>query len=224
MQEESRLRLLSLSAIMLATMVLLSVGCARHTERTKGVYLLVGTSDTGTDEPNKAGSVVNYLLGNLDLGDTLVVARIDTGSFGGKDIIAKATFDQRPSVMSAQKRVFQKQIADIVAPEAGGGQPDICGGLLQAVQYLNQLETGRKYILIFSDLNEEPGEGPAKDLPFHLEGVNVIALDVFKQGDDIRDPEKVRQRMTPWQARTESGGGIWQVINDLERLDSLLAP
>jgi hypothetical protein len=222
-QESSRLRLRSLVASLLVTMVLLTIGCARHKDPTKGVYLLIGTSGAGTAELNKARFIVNSLLGNLASGDTLAVTRIDTGRVGMKNITAKATFDQRPSVMSAQKRLFQKQIAGVVTSATAGGQTDICGGLLQAVQYLNQVETGKKYILIFSDLNEEPAKEPVKDVPFHLEGFHVIALDVSKQDDAIRDFEHYRQQMNHWQTRTESGGGIWQVINDLKRLNNLLA-
>ena len=48
------------------------------------------------------------MLGTLNPGDALAVARIDTGSFSEKDIIAKATFDDRPSVSNEQKRVFVK--------------------------------------------------------------------------------------------------------------------
>jgi hypothetical protein len=203
-------------------MVLLTIGCARYKEPTKGVYLLIGTSGASTAELDKARSIVNSLLKNLASGDTLAVTCIDSGSVGVKNITAKATFDQRPSVMSAQKRLFQKQITAVVTSATDSGQTDICGGLLQAVQYLNQVETGKKYILIYSDLNEEPAKGPVKDVPLHLEGFHVIALEVGKQDHGNRDFEHYRQQMNLWQTRTESGGGIWQVINDLKRLDNLL--
>ena len=222
MQEYSRLRRRLLVASLLGTMVLLTIGCARYKEPTKGVYLLIGTSGTSTAELDKARSIVNSLLKNLVSGDTLAVTCIDTGSVGMKNITAKVTFDQRPSVMSAQKRLFQKQITAVVTSATDSGQTDICGGLLQAVQYLNQVETGQKYILIFSDLNEEPAKGPVKDVPLHLEGFHVIALEVGKQDHGNRDFEHYRQQMNLWQTRTESGGGIWQVINDLKRLDNLL--
>ena len=36
-------------------------------------------------------TLINYLLGTLQPGDSLAVARIDTGSFSEKDIVAKVT-------------------------------------------------------------------------------------------------------------------------------------
>jgi hypothetical protein len=68
----------------------------------------------------------------------MAVARIDTGSFSEKDIVAKVTFDQRPSVANTQKRAFQKQVAEFVSSVAGSSHTDISGGLLQAVEYLNE--------------------------------------------------------------------------------------
>ena len=87
---------------------LLIGGCGDSKSHTKGVYMLLDTSGTYAMELKKAQSILNYLLGILQPGDTLAVARIDTGSFSEKDIIAKAKFDQRPSVANDQKRAFLK--------------------------------------------------------------------------------------------------------------------
>ena len=53
--------------------------------------------------------------GTLQPGDSLVVARIDSGSFSEKDIVCKMTFDGRPSVANQQKRRFRGQIDEFVA-------------------------------------------------------------------------------------------------------------
>jgi hypothetical protein len=90
-------------------------GCARKANHTRGVYMLVDTSGTYTEELNKAKAIINYLLGTLTPGDTMAIGRIDTGSFSEKDIVAKVTFDQRPSVANTQKRAFQKKVADFVS-------------------------------------------------------------------------------------------------------------
>jgi hypothetical protein len=139
-------------------------------DRTKGVYMLLDTSGTYTEELAKARAIVNYLLGSLAPGDTMAVARIDTGSFSEKDILAKVTFDQRPSVANTQKRAFQKQVAEFVQSVAGSSHTDISGGLLQAVEYLNEAGSGQKFILIFSDLKEELAKGHVRDVPFNWTG------------------------------------------------------
>ena len=223
MQKNSRLTPYSIVATALFVAVLMTLGCTQKMNHTKGVYMLVDTSGTYTEELNKARAIINYLLGTLAPGDTMAVARIDTGSFSEKDIVAKVTFDQRPSVANTQKRAFQKQVAEFVSSVAGSSHTDIFGGLLQAVEYLNEAGSGQKYVLIFSDLQEELARGHVRDVPFQLEGFSIIALNVTKLRDDIRDPKKYMQRVDQWRDKTESGGGAWRVINDLERLDNMFS-
>ena len=210
-------------AAVLFAFLLITCGCTQKMDHTKGVYMLVDTSGTYTEELNKARAIINYLLGTLAPGDTMAVARIDTGSFSEKDIVAKVTFDQRPSVANTQKRAFQKQVADFVSSAAGSSHTDISGGLLQAVEYLNEAGSGQKFVLIFSDLKEELARGHVRDVPFQLDGFNIIALNVTKLRDDIRDPKNYLRRVDQWRDKTESGGGAWRVINDLERLDNMFS-
>lgn len=196
-------------------------GCTDAQNRTTGVYMLLDTSGTYALELKKAQSIVNYLLGTLQPKDTLAVACIDTGSFSEKDIVAKMTFDQRPSVANNQKRAFQKTVADFVAKVKSSSYTDISGGILQAIEYLNQAGTGQKYILIFSDLKEELAKGHVRDVPFQLSDVNVIALNVTKLRQDIREPGNYLDRVEQWRSKVESGKGKWRVVNDLERIDTI---
>jgi hypothetical protein len=196
-------------------------GCTDAQNRTTGVYILLDTSGTYALELKKAQSIVNYLLGTLQPKDTLAVACIDTGSFSEKDIVAKMTFDQRPSVANNQKRAFQKTVVDFVAKVKSSSYTDISGGILQAIEYLNEASAGQKYILIFSDLKEELAKGHVRDVPFQLSDFNVIALNVTKLRQDIRDPENYRDRVEQWRSKVESGKGKWQIVNDLERIDTI---
>jgi hypothetical protein len=204
----------------LTILVVLAVaGCSQNTNRAKGVYMLLDTSGTYAVELNKAKAIINYLLGTLQPGDTLAVGRIDTGSFSEKDIIAKVTFDSRPSMANNQKRAFQKKVNDFVANIKRSSYTDISGGVLQAIEYLNESRAGKKFILIFSDLQEELAKGHIRDVPFQLKGFEVVALNVTKLRDDIRDPKNYMIRVEDWREKAESGKGKWRVINDLERLD-----
>ncbi len=216
-------RLTSLILIVLLILTAGIGGCSRKTNRAKGVYMLLDTSGTYALELKKAKSIINYLLGTLQPGDTLSVGRIDTGSFSEKDIVAKVTFDSRPSVANTQKRAFQKQVNDFVANIKRSDYTDISGGILQAIEFLNETDAGRKYILIFSDLQQELAEGHVRDVPFQLGGFEVIALNVTKLREDIRDPKQYLQRVEDWRHKTEDGSGTWRVINDLERLDKIFA-
>lgn len=197
------------------------IACGNAVDRTKGVYLLVDTSGTYAMELKKAKATINYLLGTLQPGDTLAVGRIDTGSFSEKDIVAKVSFDDRPSVANTQKRAFKKKIDDFMKTVQSSRYTDISGGILQAVAYLNEAANGKKYILIFSDLQEELAEGHVRDVPFQLSGFTLVALNVTKLRDDIRDPKLYLNRLDEWRTKTEDGKGVWRLVNDLERLETL---
>lgn len=209
--------------ILLLIGVLLTTSCADTTSRSKGVYMLLDTSGTYKNQLEKARTIIHYLLGTLEPGDTLGVARIDTGSFSEKDIIAKNTFDGRPSVCNSQKRLFREKIEKFVSTAKSSPYTDITGGVLQAVEYLNESGAGTKYILVFSDLKEDLRKGYVRDFPIEMSGFNVIALNVTKLRSDNIDPREYMDRLAYWEKRAADGGGAWRVINDLERLDTLLA-
>ena len=185
--------------------------------------MLLDTSGTYALELKKAQSILNYLLGVLQPGDTLAVARIDTGSFSEKDIIAKITFDERPSYANNEKRIFQQEVNTFVSTVKSSQYTDISGGILQAIEYLNEQGAGQKFVLIFSDLKQELAKGYKRDIPFQLQGFNVIALNVTKLRADNIDPKKYQGRVSRWRAEVESGGGSWDIINDLENLDHIFA-
>jgi len=206
----------------LATMCLLLSSCASETPGNTGVYMLLDTSGTYREELNKAEQIIRYTLSRLDATDSFAVARIDTGSFSEKDIVAKASFDDRPSAVNRQKRLFAQQVSDFVQRAAPSPYTDITGGLLQAVEFLNEKGTGNKTILIFSDLKEDLEAGYVRDIDVELEGFEVIALNVTKLRSDNIDPREYLGRLEEWQGRVEKTGGQWRVINDLDGLEGLL--
>ena len=119
------------------------MGCADTTSHAQGVYMLLDTSGTYRNELTKAQSIVNYLLGTLQPGDSFGIARIDTGSFSEKDIVAKINFDGRPSVANNQKRMFREKVDRFIESANGSPYTDITGGILQAVEYLNEAAQGK---------------------------------------------------------------------------------
>lgn len=208
--------------LIILSLSFLLIGCPDTTSRSQGVFMLLDSSGTYTKELKRAQAILNYLLGMSNPGDSLAVARIDSGSFSEKDIIAKMIFDGRPSVVNKQKRVFKQKVDTFIAEVKGSPYTDITGGLLQAVEYLNETGAGRKYILIFSDLKEDLAKGQIRDFPIQLQGCRVVALNVTKLRKDNIDPRLYFDRVEAWKERVESGGGTWRVINDLERLDAIL--
>jgi len=184
--------------------------------------MLLDTSGTYTQELEKAEQIIRYTLSKLDASDSFAVARIDTGSFSEKDIVAKTSFDDRPSAINRQKRLFAQQVSDFVANVKPAAYTDITGGLLQAVEFLNEKDTGKKTILIFSDLKEDLAAGFVRDIDVELAGFQVIALNVTKLRSDNIDPREYLDRLKDWKERVEGTGGEWRVINDLDGLEGLL--
>ncbi|MFI2811299.1 VWA domain-containing protein [Microbulbifer sp. YPW16] len=204
----------------LATILLAACGESRAHNR--GIYMLVDTSGTYTRELDKAQQVINYTLARLQPGDTFAVASINTASFSEKNIHAKVTFDDRPSVTNRQKQAFQQSVATFVDDARPAEYTDITGGLLQAIEFLNEKDPGHKTIFLFSDLKEEIKAGYNRDVPLDLQGFDLVALNVTKLRSDNVDPNEYLERISRWQERVEETGGTWRVLNDLGQLEAIL--
>ena len=201
--------------------LLFTSGCAEQVSHTRGVYMLLDTSGTYTKELVKAQNIINYTLSQMNPGDSFAIARIDTASFSEKDLVTKATFDPRPTTTNQQKRQFRDNVTRFVKGIKPSHYTDITGGILQAIEFLNETGAGKKTILIFSDLKEELEKGYVRDIPLQLNGIEVVALNVTKLHSDNVDPREYMDRLDVWEKRVTAGGGTWRHINDLERLENI---
>jgi hypothetical protein len=207
---------------LLLALTLATAGCVPPSAHNTGVYLLVDTSGSYNRQMNKAEQIILYALSRLQSADSIAVARIDTASFTEKNIIAKTTFDDRPSTANQQRRAFAGRVEKFVDQATPAPYTDITGGLLQAIEFLNEKRTARKEILIFSDMKEDLAKGYVRDIPLDFKGFDVVALNVTKLRSDNFDPRQYLARLEEWRVRVEKGGGHWRVVNDLDRLDGLL--
>ena len=213
-----------LSAMLIAGLMAAAAGCVDSRSQAHAVYVLVDTSGTYANEAGKAQLIVNYLLGTLQPGDSLAVARVKSRSFSEKDVIAKATFDARPTQANAQKRAFRDQVGSFLQTVQGSSYTDITGGLIQGAEFLNETGAGKKTILIFSDMQEELDKVTVRNFPISLKNIRVVAVNVTKLNTDNIDPRRYLGRLEAWQKRVEAAGASeWKVINDLERLDAIFA-
>jgi hypothetical protein len=201
----------------------LIAGCSNAENHSRGVYILLDTTDINSLGFKEAQGIISLLLGTLNPNDTLAVASIDTGSFSEKDIIAEVTFNQRPSVANNQKRAFKQKVYAFVEKIKSSSYTDISGGILQAIEFLNASGTGKKYILIFSDLKEELAKDFVREAPFQLAGISVLALNATHLGASVREPKKYPGRLEDWRSKIESGSGQWRVVDDLARLENIFA-
>ncbi|MDH5669158.1 MAG: hypothetical protein OEY86_14235 [Nitrospira sp.] len=214
-----------LTYLLIAVCMMFSSACGDGGAHTHGVYMLVDTSGTYAKEITKASKIINYLLATLNPGDSLAVAKVESRSFTEKDIVAKVTFDKRPSQATSQKRAFKEKIQTFAGGAKGSAYTDITGGLIQGAEYLNETKSGIKTIVIFSDMQEELGKGTVRDFPINLEGFRIVALNVTKLRTDNADPRLYLDRLSQWEERVRKAGATeWVVVNDLENnMESILA-
>ena len=209
-----------------AGLVLMLAACSggqtTSVARNTGLYLLIDTSGTYNRQVTKAEQIILVALSKLQPTDSFAVARIDTASFTEKNIIAKATFDDRPSTCNQQKRAFASRVEKFIDDSTPAPYTDITGGLLQAIEYLKEKNPGHKEILIFSDMKEDLAKGYIRNIPLDLKGFDVVALNVTKLRTDNFDPREYMARLDTWKSKIEAGGGHFRVINDIDRLDGLL--
>jgi len=213
-----------LTSAALVALSLAGTGCVDSRSQAHAVYMLVDSSGTYAREAGKAQLVVNYLLGTLRPGDSFAVARVQSRSFSEKDIVAKAMFDTRPSQANAQKRSFRDKTDAFLRTVHGTSFTDITGGLIQGAEFLNETGAGKKTIIIFSDMQEELDKVTVRHFPIRLDNIRVIAVNVTKLNTDNIDPRRYLGRLEAWQKRVQAAGAAeWKVINDIERLDAILA-
>jgi len=205
----------------------LLAGCGSQVNHSQSVYVLVDTSGTYVKEVSKAQAVVNYVLGNLEPGDSLAVASVKSRSFSEKDIVAKVSLSKDPIQVNAQKRLFSEQMAEFAKSTKnahGTRYTDITGGLMQGAEFLNETGAGKKTIVIFSDMQEELDYKTVRDFPIKLDGIGIIALNVTKLDTDNVDPRRYMGRLEWWEKRARAAGATdWRVVNDMEHLERAFA-
>ena len=106
-----RTKMMKNIVVLFTLMATLFLGaCSEQTNHSRAVYMLLDTSGTYAKQIGKAQKILRYLLASLNSSDSIALARIDSASFSEKDIIAKVTFDLRPSKTNAQKRAFLEAV------------------------------------------------------------------------------------------------------------------
>ena len=213
----------AMKKLLFATLICLLSACTQvGGKHARAVYVLLDVSGTYNQKLDAANPVINYLLGTLNSGDSITVAKIDSASFTERDIVAKVTFDDRPSVANEQKRALRMRLDEFFKDRRPSSRTDVSGALLQAAQELDESGDGRRYILVFSDLEQDLPKGYVRDSHLPLEGAEVVAVDVTKLHTDNVNPQNYADRLNHWQQLVIRDGGRWQVVNDMDRLDRVL--
>ncbi len=205
-------------------LALLLSGCATG-PRGRAVYVLVDTSGSYIQAVPKAARIIRYLLGTLEPGDTIAVARITSLSFTNKDRVAAITLSRRPAQADAEKRAMAARISAFVKAmekRRGTAYTDISGALLEAAQFLRGIPAARKEIIVVSDMRQDLPPGAVRHVPLPLNQVSVFAVNVIKSYGENMNPTRYIARMHKWKARIAKGGGRFIIVHQLSRLPALL--
>jgi hypothetical protein len=205
-------------------LALLLSGCATG-PRGRAVYVLVDTSGSYIQAVPKAARIIRYLLGTLEPGDTIAVARITSLSFTNKDRVAAITLSRRPAQADAEKRAMAARVSAFVKAmekRRGTAYTDISGALLEAAQFLRGIPAARKEIIVVSDMRQDLPPGAVRHVPLPLNQVSVFAVNVIKSYGENMNPTRYIARMHKWKARIAKGGGRFIIVHQLSRLPALL--
>ncbi len=205
-------------------LALLLSGCASG-PRGRAVYVLVDTSGSYIQAVPKAARIIRYLLGTLEPGDTIAVARISSLSFTNKDRVAAVTLSHRPAQADTEKRAVAARISAFVkamGERRGTPYTDISGALLEAAHFLRGIPAAHKEIIVVSDMRQDLPPGAVRHVPLPLRQVSVFAVNVIKSRGENMNPARYLARMHKWDARIAKGGGRFIIVHQLSRLPALL--
>lgn len=207
-----------------ALLVFLLVACGESRSNNQAVFVLIDIHGDYAGELAKARTLTNYLLGSLTSEDSIAIAFIDNSSYTKRNFIARTTFDHRPSVVNQQKRIVQSELdAFLERFSVPSAHSDITGGILLARDFFRESEAGHDRLFILSDFEEDLMPGMKRDMSLDLEGAQVVAVNVIRRHSDNFDPRAYQQRLAHWRERVENSEGRWELANDLERLEDMVA-
>ncbi len=205
---------------------LLLLGCADTRRYDQAICVLIDVSGTYADQKADVVRLVKRdLLPAMVPGDSLLVIRIDDQSYEKGNVAALVTLDARPSQANAQKLAVAKRLDAFAADSTVATYTDIRGGMMLGAEYLKELGSGSRVMLIFSDLEEDLPEGTRRELgATELENVVVMAVNVKRLRRDGLDPALFRDRVREWQRQVTASSALgWRVLNDESRLAEALS-
>jgi hypothetical protein len=207
-------------------MLALLVGCADGRLYNQALCVLIDVSGTYVDEKAEVASILKRgVLPAMLPGDTLLVIRIDSGSYEKDNVEALVTLDPRPSRANAQKLALARRLDAFAAEPGTSDYTDILGAMLLGSEYLGEIEAGSRVMLVFSDLEQDLPAGARRRIEAgEFDGIQVVAMNVKRLRSDNADPEAFRARLASWEGQVLGGGASgWRAILDAAQLPVQLA-
>ena len=217
------MRRLKAAAALLGLLALLS--CTRTEGQARAVYVLLDVSGSYVATVNDALRATKLVLTRLEPNDSISVARIEACSFSDAAVLVRARLEDRPSAASAMKSAVAHRLDSLLSTVRPAQYSDITGAIYQAAQSLRDAPQANRYLVIFSDLEEDlPHACQRGNLPgFDLKGIHVIAADVTRLPSDNRSPARYTRRLEAWRKfALNQGAAEWRVVDDPVELADLV--
>ena len=202
------------------------IGCTDASQYQQAIAVLVDVSGTYADETEEVAKILKReVLPGLFPGDTLLLIRIDSESYQKENLEVLMTFDPRPSRANAQKLAIANKLDTFAATETRSKHTDIRGALMLAADYLREIDSGSRVILIFSDLREDLPAGTKRELgESEFDGIELATVNMKRLNSDNADPRLFRGRIASWErSAMQHGAAGWRSLMDSSRLPDYLA-
>jgi hypothetical protein len=209
----------------LLALLLLAASCDAGRRYDQAIAVLIDVSGTYADERPEAVKLIKRdVLPAMVPGDTLIVIRIDSDSYEKSNVEAMLTLDPRPSRANAQKLSLARALDTFATRDADSQYSDIPGAMMLAAEYLSELRTGSRVMLILSDMWEDLPQGTRRQMgDTEFEGIRIAAMNVKRLRGDTADPDVFRERLARWEERvTVANATEWRTFLDATQLPTYL--
>jgi hypothetical protein len=215
-----------LQSLLLAIGVALGAAACEDAKRyDQALCVLVDVSGTYADQRHEVVRILKReVLPGMEPGDTLLVLRIDGESYEKDNVETLVTLDARPSRANAQKLGIAQRLDEMAVRNVAAQHTDIPGAMMLGSEYLRELASGSRIMLIFSDMEEDLAPGTSRTLRSdEFADVHVVAMNVKRLHGDNVDPEAFRTRLASWEKRVMNSGGLgWRTFMDASKLGEYL--
>ena len=212
--------------IVVAALTATLAACTEGKRYDQALCVLVDVSGTYADQREEVVRILkSEVLPNVEPGDTLLVLRIDGASSEKENVELLVTLDARPSRANAEKLGIAQRLDELAEREVSARHTDIPGAMMLGGEYLSELASGSRVMLIFSDLEEDLASGTRRTLRAdELSDTHVVAMNVKRLRTDNVNPTAFRSRLASWGERVYASGGLgWRTLMDPAKLGAYLS-
>ena len=224
MGTRSKQRMLAASLAVIAALV--TTACQDAHDYSQAICVLVDVSGTYAEEKREVASILKRdVLPAMLPGDTMMLIRIDSQSYEKDNLEALVTFDARPSQANAQKLALARKLDAFASATEIAGHTDIEGAMMLGTDYLDELASGSRVMLVFSDLEQDLPAGTRRTIDSgEFAGIDVVAMNVKRLSGDNANPDGFRARLDRWEQALRAAGAIgWRTIMDSRQLPDHLS-